>query len=280
MKPTLDPSLVAQGLLLPATRRLSLAISLASLVAMPSLPPPVWAEADDRCAKEIAIQGAYVSECMRDPTRQFEWPNAGKLTIEQGSVGPGSTGAAVWQAGSVLSRHLVANPSLVEGRKVIELGCGTGLCGMVAARLGASTVLLTDGVDPVLERAARNVERNGLVEGSRGGSRSGVRTRKLLWGELPLDVELRGAFDVVLASDVLYQSSAWRGFAQTVSELLRPRDGILLLAEAGHENTPTMSTLAGFKVVADGAGLRVGDAFEADGSPAGSDALLITATAS
>ena len=41
---------------------------------------------------------------------------------------------------SPLCRHLVDNPALVRGRRVLELGSGTGLCGIVAAKLGAAEV--------------------------------------------------------------------------------------------------------------------------------------------
>ena len=35
---------------------------------------------------------------------------------------------------------LVERPQLVQGREVLEIGAGTGLCGIVAAKLGASKV--------------------------------------------------------------------------------------------------------------------------------------------
>ena len=35
---------------------------------------------------------------------------------------------------------LVERPELVKGREVLEIGAGTGVCGIVAAKLGASKV--------------------------------------------------------------------------------------------------------------------------------------------
>lgn len=35
---------------------------------------------------------------------------------------------------------LVERPELVRGREVLEIGAGTGVCGIVAAKLGASKV--------------------------------------------------------------------------------------------------------------------------------------------
>lgn len=232
------------------------------------------AAGDDRCWSEEPIPGAYVSACMADSSRRFAFAGTGTLIIEQGSVGPGSTGAAVWRAGEFMAGYLVANPSLVRGKRVIELGCGTGLCGLVAARLGASRVLLTDGSDTVLERARRNIALNRLGSSSAPGSDGTLSTRTLLWGGLVAE-ELRSEFDVVLASDVLYFTGAWRPLSETVHELLSPT-GQLLLAEAGHDHLPAGVALAGFRSVAEPCGLRfyegVTESVDADVDKIDSDA--------
>ena len=244
------------------------------------------ARAADRVCVEKDIQGAYESDCMREATRTFEWERAGKLVIEQGTVGPGATGAAVWNAGAELADYLAANPATVDGKLVLEMGCGTGLCGIVASRLGAKAVLLTDGVEPVLERAQRNIEAN--------AKEKMIRTRKLQWGTLAVEEQLRGKFDVLLASDILYQSSAWREIGVTAHELLKPGTGQLLLAEAGHANTPTQATLEGFRSVAQSCGLafeeqidlggkavlQICRAREAASSPTRRRELLLAAAAS
>mmetsp|Transcript_38 Transcript_38/g.122 ORF Transcript_38/g.122 Transcript_38/m.122 type:complete len:267 (+) Transcript_38:338-1138(+) len=230
-----------------------------ALTALLSASTP--AATDERCAIEVAIPGAYVSACMADAVRQFEFEHVGTLLIEQGAVGPGSTGAAVWRAGEFLASTLAANPSLVRGKRVIELGCGTGLCGLVAARLGASYVLLTDGSDSVAQRAKRNIELNRDSDG-RGLAlgENMISARKLMWGAL-LEEELRGKFDVVLASDVLYFTGAWRPLGETVHELLTA-SGHLIISEAGHDHLPASAALAGFRSVAEPCGLRFDEILE------------------
>lgn len=39
-----------------------------------------------------------------------------------------------------LFRELIAQPSMVAGKRVLEIGSGTGLCGVFAAKLGAAEV--------------------------------------------------------------------------------------------------------------------------------------------
>lgn len=65
-------------------------------------------------------------------------PIALKLLVD---AGPGCGGIA-WPAGQVLSNYLVHHGPL-QGRRILELGSGTGLVGLVAARLGAE-VIITD----------------------------------------------------------------------------------------------------------------------------------------
>ena len=55
--------------------------------------------------------------------------------------------AYVWAGGAVLSRHILANPDLVRGRRVLDLGAGSGLVGIVAAQAGA--LVLAAEIDPL-----------------------------------------------------------------------------------------------------------------------------------
>ena len=68
-----------------------------------------------------------------------------------------------------------------------------------------------------------------------------VSSMQLNWGEVT-GKELAAAFDVLIASDVLYQPAGWRPLAQTAGELLAP-GGVFLVAEAGHETSPAEATL-------------------------------------
>ena len=43
--------------------------------------------------------------------------------------------------------------------RVRQLGCGTGLCGVVASRLGAAYVCLTDGAEDALAQCDRTLAR-------------------------------------------------------------------------------------------------------------------------
>eukprot|EP00550_Attheya_septentrionalis_P002531 CAMPEP_0198286020 /NCGR_PEP_ID=MMETSP1449-20131203/5201_1 /TAXON_ID=420275 /ORGANISM="Attheya septentrionalis, Strain CCMP2084" /LENGTH=432 /DNA_ID=CAMNT_0043983639 /DNA_START=143 /DNA_END=1438 /DNA_ORIENTATION=+ len=54
------------------------------------------------------------------------------------------TGLNVWDGAILLAKYLEARPNKVKGQRVLELGAGCGLVGIVAATLGAREVMLTD----------------------------------------------------------------------------------------------------------------------------------------
>ena len=55
--------------------------------------------------------------------------------------------AYVWAGGAVLTRHVRADPDIVRGKRVLDLGAGSGLVGIVAAQAGA--LVQTAEIDPL-----------------------------------------------------------------------------------------------------------------------------------
>ncbi|CAB1117037.1 unnamed protein product [Ectocarpus sp. CCAP 1310/34] len=88
------------------------------------------------------------------------------LKIQQAWKGDGKGGtdigfgASVYPAAYVLAEYLERHPYLVRGKRVIELGTGTGFLGIAAATLGAAEVCLTDGDEESLKLTQRNVTGN------------------------------------------------------------------------------------------------------------------------
>jgi predicted nicotinamide N-methyase len=107
--------------------------------------------------------------------------------------------AYAWPGGLALAQHILANPDLAKGRKVLDLGTGSGLVAICAAMAGASNVTAID-IDPRAVIAAElNAKANGVnLE---------IRCLDLLASE-PLDV------DLVTAGDLFYDPLlAERAFA-------------------------------------------------------------------
>ena len=97
-----------------------------------------------------------------------------------------------WAGGLAIARYLLDRPAEVTGRVVLDLASGSGLCGIVALRTGASSVLAVD-IDPFSEAAvALNARANGV--------RVGFRRDELLGEPAP-------ECDVILAGDVCYEET-------------------------------------------------------------------------
>jgi predicted nicotinamide N-methyase len=97
----------------------------------------------------------------------------------------------LWRSGVALAREL--SDMSLQGRRVVELGCGLAVPSLLAAREGG-VVLATDARLEPLELAERNADANGLS----------IETAVVEWTQ-PDELIARGPFDLVLAADVLYE---------------------------------------------------------------------------
>jgi hypothetical protein len=94
--------------------------------------------------------------------------DGGAIEITQYPQGVGCAATAgqaawswrVWDAAKIMARALESSPELVEGATILELGAGTGLAALAAARLGAKAVVATD-LPRALPLLIHNVQANG-----------------------------------------------------------------------------------------------------------------------
>lgn len=139
------------------------------------------------------------------------------------TIEAGTTGLHTWGASLALCQHLQAHPELVRGKRVLELGCGSGLLGIVVARLGAKRVILTDGSQEVLDRCRDNVQRAKNVP-----EHSTVEFSHLDWTDALIDdssasmAERIREWDpqIVLCADVVYAPEIIAPLAETLCTIL------------------------------------------------------------
>ena len=100
--------------------------------------------------------------------------------------------AEIWPASVGLARVLMRGPDLT-GKRVLDVGCGLGLCGVAAGVRGAH-VTFADREPEALAFARFNAEHNGA---------NSIDTLVLDWTQrLP-----EGPFDLMLLADVTYSES-------------------------------------------------------------------------
>jgi ETFB lysine methyltransferase len=137
--------------------------------------------------------------------------------------------ADVWPSSIILAGKLLELEG--RGKTALELGCGVGLSTLAATSAGFD-VLSTDYYEDALDVTRANVFRNlGTI----------ARTRLVDWRHLPVDL---GTFDLVFASDVLYENE----YAQLLPVLLRgllAPDGVALIGDPGRVATPVFVEACG-----------------------------------
>lgn len=103
--------------------------------------------------------------------------------------------ADIWASSIGLGKFIMANKARIQGKKVLEIGCGIGFPGIVASRCGAS-VCMTDYLTDALQLAQLNWYSNTDVQG----------TFELMdWREPKSHLKA----DIILASDVAYEERAF-----------------------------------------------------------------------
>ena len=117
----------------------------------------------------------------------------------------GTTGMRTWEAAKFLLRFLYTPEGrmYVHGKRVIELGAGTGLVSMFCVRyLGAQYNLATDGTGEVVDCIAENMYLNQLDD------QECMKTVVLKWGhaitsELLMDEDGTRSYDLVIGTDIV-----------------------------------------------------------------------------
>jgi hypothetical protein len=110
----------------------------------------------DETSREIQRQLSWLhDDICALPVRSFVFPGVGNISILQE---PSVMNGRVWDAAVVLSFYLCGLDVDLCGKSVIELGAGTGLAGIVAARKGASVTLteLSEALPLIELNMARN----------------------------------------------------------------------------------------------------------------------------
>lgn len=125
--------------------------------------------------------------------------------------------AELWESATAIGAWIARDGgAIVKSKSVMDLGCGMGLSGTVAALMGAR-VLFAD------------IERESLLFARLNGLRYGdVEAQRVDWQK----DDLGRRFDVILGADVLYDRSQWPFLEPFFRKHLAP-GGHILLGEPG-----------------------------------------------
>lgn len=176
--------------------------------------------------------------------------------------------ATLWPAGRALAQWVGERPNIVRGRRIVEVGCGLGLPALVAARLGGH-VHACDAHPDVAALLRHNAALNDAA----------ITFHALDLGD---DAALAGLgeFDLVLASDVVYEAGLAGQVAPALARLCRPR-GQIVLADPGRpllQDTTSALEALGFTSELEARRARRGDDPAAAGGAGEQDIFVLRFT--
>lgn len=123
-------------------------------------------------------------------------------------------GVTLWPAAIALAHEVASRAAALAGSRVLELGAGTGLPGIVAATFGAR-VVQTDRDALAMSACERNGARNGV---------RGVERRVAEWASW----DDAGSYDLILGSDILYGEESQPLLRRIFETNLAPGGRVLL----------------------------------------------------
>ena len=156
---------------------------------------------------------------------------------------PSRSAAVMWPSAVVLSRWLMSHPATILGKRVIELGAGCGLTGLVAAKMQSTsshpdrqTVLLTDFNPIVVDNLRRNAALNDLAEHCSAVELDFYQQtgrEECTWKDM--NGTVHQSADVVLAADMICQPDDAVAAANAVYDTLVPGGkGYCVCADSKH----------------------------------------------
>ncbi|HEU0097039.1 MAG TPA: methyltransferase [Rhizomicrobium sp.] len=126
--------------------------------------------------------------------------------------------AFAWAGGQALARYVLDNPDSVRGRRVLDIGSGSGLVGIAAAKVGAAHVLAADIDAFACAAIALNAKANDVVIAAITDDVIGTS----------------GDWDVILVGDLFYE----RPLAERLLDWLRKQQAATLLGDPGRSYFP------------------------------------------
>ncbi|KAF1344577.1 putative methyltransferase-domain-containing protein [Delphinella strobiligena] len=189
-----------------------------------------------------AQQKSWVTYTLVPPPSEASAHDAAVRLLENRYVisGAGTTGLRTWEAALHLGSYLLSSyetTALVAGRRVIELGAGTGLLAlMCAGHLGAKHVIATDGDEGVVEAMKENAACTDL--------QAEMKIAQLWWGRSVKGTWLEEEFapdacDLIIGADVTYDKAVIPALVSTMRDMfeLWPKVQIIISATIRNEDT-------------------------------------------
>ncbi len=137
--------------------------------------------------------------------------------------------AKVWPSSLALTSFLKKEIHLVEGKKVLEIGAGTGLPSFAVSHL-AESMIISDHAAEAVELMEKNIQYLGL---------SNAKAMCLDWNHFPDDIQA----DIVLLSDVNYAPEQFEALLELIQRFLQQGSTVIIATPQRIMATPFVEAL-------------------------------------
>lgn len=170
--------------------------------------PPTHGLMSDGVASEQVRKFLFTSRKSHDNVQHNE-----SLEIYIPELLQASYNFYTWPSAPVLAWFLWEHKEELLGKRVLELGSGTALPGILASKCGANVTLSDSASLPrSLQHIRRSCELNGIL--------SQVRIVGITWGLFLSSLFSIGPIDLILGSDCFYEPAIFEDIVVTVAFLL------------------------------------------------------------
>ena len=128
----------------------------------------------------------------------------------------GGEGLHLWEASIVLSRYVLKHKSMLENKKIIELGCGCGLLGIsILKEIPVEQYTFSDYNSSVLNNLKENLKINGipLKENKIGIKQDDWKNYENM---------APSQYDVVIGTELIYKGGAILELSKVINKILKP----------------------------------------------------------
>lgn len=188
--------------------------SIAYLTRLIGTGCPWIEESDDILAIASSLLASLCGRAASGPIERHYNINGDDIVLTDTTFVENDVGFKTWGAAYLLAKRL--NSETLRGKRVLEIGSGTGLAGIYASRF--THVVLSDYLDRCLDNLRHNAKVN----------EADVKVHKLDWEEIAnghLSAFARNhakSFDVIIASDIVYEIAHIQWIHATLKHFLAP----------------------------------------------------------
>ncbi|OQR97828.1 hypothetical protein THRCLA_21920, partial [Thraustotheca clavata] len=144
-------------------------------------------------------------------------------------------GGVVWNCGRALVEFISLHQEFICNKKVLELGCGSGVVGLFCGLYHPLSLMLTDLAE-MLPLVLQNTQKAALQcnELMNLTTRQQLIVQELKWGDtkIPSNIDC----DTILCSDCLYNPEAFEDFKNTIKSLASVSTTVLIAYKERHSN--------------------------------------------